>query len=393
MTKVKKTAIYVAIIIILVGCVGIFRGKLFQKSNEPTNTVSKISVEVQSVKFQEKNAGDMYKSTLEPYKLAVITSKVSAKVQSVSVENGQYVNAGDTIAVLDGQDMRNSLKTAQAQLQISQQQLNSSQLSMEKYKINLDDAQNNYNRQKALYDGNVIAKVELEAAEKALNNARVDYNSGLSAVETAKANLNLQNITISNYQDSLNNTVIKAPISGVVSEKSLNIGQMASPGAVLAKINDISSIYAVIQVPQDKISSIKIGQEAEITVNGSEEPLKGTVQNMDSTADAAARIFTCKIKFENSSKALLPGTYAKVKVLNGQKAQVVVVPIKALSGSENNYSVFINKNGTAKKQKVAIGDIDENSVIITSGIKDGDQIICSNVSSLQDGDSVEAASN
>ena len=103
----------------------------------------------------------------------------------------------------------------------------------------------------------------------------------------------------------MNNTVIKAPISGVISDKAVNIGQMASPGTALAKVNDISSVYATIQVPQDKISSVKIGQAATVTVDGSDKTYNGTVQNIDLSADTTARVFNCKIKIDNSDKSLL----------------------------------------------------------------------------------------
>lgn len=392
--KSKKIVIY-AVIVIAVISVIVVKNKL-SSSAKNTNVavaVSKTAVEVQNVKAAEKNSGDTYKATLEAYQQGVITSKISAKVVSISVENGQYVKAGDTIATLDDQDIRNNIKSAQGQIQIYEQQLNSSQVSLEKLQINVDDAKRNYDRQKALFEASAISQTDLEAAEKTLNTAKADYNSGLANIETAKANIAAQNVTIANYQDNLNNAVIKAPINGVISEKSLNIGQMTSQGSTLAKINDISSIYAIIQVPQEKISSVKIGQEATVTVEGNDKTYNGTVQTMDLSADATARVFNCKIKIDNSDKTLYPGVYAKVELISLEKTQVITVPINALVGGEGDYSVFINDNGTAKKQKVTIGETDKNNVEITSGINNGDQIICTNTSTLQDGNEVEAVSD
>ena len=135
----------------------------------------------------------------------------------------------------------------------------------------------------------------------------------MQVLQTAKANIAAQKVSIANLQDNLNNTVIKAPISGVISDKAVNIGQMASQGTALAKVNDISSVYATIQVPQDKISSVKIGQAATVTLEGSDKTYNGTVQNIDLSADATARVFNCKIKIDNSDKTLFPGIYAKVR--------------------------------------------------------------------------------
>ena len=76
--------------------------------------------------------------------------------------------------------------------------------------------------------------------------------------------------------------------------KAVNIGQMASQGTALAKVNDISSVYATIQIPQDKINSVKIGQAATVTLEGSDKTYNGTVQNIDLSADATQEFLIVK---------------------------------------------------------------------------------------------------
>lgn len=407
MKNVKKIVIYAVIVIAVIGCAAVAKTKLFTAKKQATTAVaaSKTAVEALVVKSEEKSLGDSYKATLEAYQQGIVTSKIAAKVVNVSVENGQYVNAGDTIATLDDQDIQNSIKTAQAQVQVSeqqlnstQQQLNSSQVTLQKLQILMDDAQRNYDRQKTLFDGGAISKTDLESSEKVLNTSKADYSSGLASIESAKASiesskasLEAQKVNLQKAQSDLANTVIKAPISGVISDKVLNVGQMASQGAALAKVNDISSVYATIQVPQGKIGGVQIGQAATITVDGSDKTYNGTVQTIDSAADATTRVFNCKIKIDNSDKSLLPGIFAKAQLISDQKTQVLTVPINALVGNEGDYSVFINDNGTAKKQKVTIGETNQNSVEITDGIKDGDQVICTNTSTIQDGSEVDVA--
>ncbi|MCI1579129.1 MAG: efflux RND transporter periplasmic adaptor subunit [Clostridium beijerinckii] len=406
MKNVKKIVIYAVIVIAVIGCAAVAKTKLFTAKKQATTAVaaSKTAVEALVVKSEEKSLGDSYKATLEAYQQGIVTSKMAAKVVNVSVENGQYVNAGDTIATLDDQDIQNSIKTAQSQInsaeqqiKTAEQQVNTAETSMEKYKLNLDDAQRNYDRQKTLFDGGAISKTDLEAAETKLNNAKADYNSGNASIEsakagvgTAKANVETQKVNLEKYQSDLANTVIKAPISGVISDKVLNVGQMASQGAALAKVNDISSVYATIQVPQEKITGVKIGQAATITVDGNDKTYDGTIEAMDSAADATTRVFNCKVKIDNGDKSLLPGIFGKVQLISEEKAQVITVPISALAGNEGDYSVFINDNGIAKKQKITIGETNENNVEITDGIKEGDQVICTNISTLQEGSEVDA---
>lgn len=391
MKKVKKIVICAVAVIAIIGSI-VVKNNLTSNSKVQA-VVNKTAVEVQDVKTSEKNSGDTYKANIEAYQQGVITTKISAKVISVSVENGQYVNEGDTIATLDAQDIQNSIKSAQGQLQIYEQQLNASKASLEKLEINVDDAERNYGRQKTLFEAGAISQTDFQAAEKTLNTAKADYNSGLASVESSKANIALQNVTISNYQDNLNNTVIKAPISGVISDKSLIVGQMASQGSTLAKINDITFVYAVIKVPQDNISKVKIGQAAEVTVDGVETIFNGVVENIDLSADVTSRVFNCKIKIDNSDKLLLPGIYGKTELISGEKVEIITVPINALVGNEGNYSVFINEDGVAKKQEVLIGETDGNNVEITSGLEDGNEVICSNTGTLQDGAQIDVVYN
>jgi len=393
MKKVKKIVIFAVVVIAVIGAI-VVKNKLSSntKTANVAVTVSKKAVEVQNTKMVEKNLSDTYKATLEALQQGIVNSKISSKVVSVSFENGQYVNVGDTLVTLDDQDIRNNIKTSQAQLQTYQAQLNSSQVSMEKLKINLDDAKRNYDRQKTLFEKKAISQTDFEAADKTLNTAQADYNSGNASIKTAQANISSQNVSIANLQDSLNNLIIKAPISGVISDKAVNIGQMASTGTALAKVNDISSVYATMQIPQNKINNTKIGQPATITVDGSDKTYSGVLQNIDLSADTSARVFNCKIKIDNSDKTLYPGVYAKAELISSEKTQVIAIPINALVGGEGDYSVFINDNGTAKKQKVTIGETDANNVEITSDIKDGDAVILTNTSTLQDGDAVETVS-
>ena len=266
MKKVKKMVLYAVIVIVVIGCGTVAKNKLFSGKKNATTavTVNKTSVKVQTAKTTEKNTGDTYKANLEANEQGTVTSKLAAKIVSVAVQNGQYVNVGDTIATLDDQDIQNNIKTAQSQIAIyekqvqsSEQSVNSAQVAMEKLKINVDDAQRNYDRQKTLFEGTVISQTDLEATEKTLNSAKADYDSGNASIqtaqaniETAKANLQAQKVALEKSQGDLANTVIKAPISGVISGKSMNVGQMASIGTTLAIVNDISSVYATVQVPQ-----------------------------------------------------------------------------------------------------------------------------------------------
>ncbi|MCH5138773.1 efflux RND transporter periplasmic adaptor subunit [Clostridiaceae bacterium UIB06] len=398
MKKVKKIVLYSVISLIIVGGILGSKSKVFsneaKKNNSKITAVnSKVSVQVQQAKTIEKDSGASYKATLEAYEEGTVSSKVSGKVAQILFENGKSVSQGDPLIVLDDTDIRNQLRSAESQLKVSQSQLNSSELALQKFNTSVENAQRNYDRTKSLFEQGAVAKVEFENAETALKNAKTDYDSGKASIEMSKASIESAQVSIDNLQTSLNDIVIKAPISGIMDGKTVKLGQMASQGTVLAKVNNTSSIYAVIQVEQENIKNIQIGQKALVKVNGGDDKAyEGIINRIDASADPNARVFSCKILLDNKDNSLHPGVFAKAQILSSEKVQVLVVPIEALGGNEGQYYVFVSDNGVAKKHKVTIGETDKNMVEIKSGIKSEDKVICTNTSTLQDGDKIQVVS-
>lgn len=397
MKKVKKIVLYSVISLIIIGGISVGRSKVFSEGNKKDNSKvtvasSKTTVQVQQAKTIEKDSGVSYKATLEAFEEGIVSSKTSGKVSRILFENGKSVSQGDPLIVLDDTDIRNQLRSAESQLKVSQSQLSSSELALQKLQTGVENAQRNYDRTKSLFDQGAVAKVDFENAETTLKNAKTDYDSGQASIEISNASIESAQVSIDNLQNSLNDMVIKAPISGVMDGKTVSLGQMASPGAVLAKVDNTSSIYAVIQVEQENIKNIQIGQKALVKINGDDKAYEGVVNRIDASADPNARVFSCKIQLDNKNNSLHPGVFANAQIVSNEKVQVIAIPIEALGGNEGQYYVFVSDNGVAKKHTVTIGETDKNVVEIKSGIKSEDKIICTNTSTLQDGDKIQIVS-
>ena len=271
---------------------------------------------------------------------------------------------------------------------------------MQKMQTNYESAQRDYDRKSALYNQGVIARIEFESAETALKNAQTDLataeNSIESAklnIETQKANINSAQVNLKTQQNSLQNTTITAPISGVMDEKNVSVGQYLNIGTMLGKVKDTSSINAVIQVKDTDLAYIKVGGKAtlKLDVENSNE-YEGIIQNIDSVADSSARVFSCKIKIDNKNGELKPGIFGKVEIETGTTKKSMSLPTQALGGSEGNYYVFVNNKGVAKKCTVTTGEVSKDNVEIKSGIQAGDEVIITNVSTLLDGEAITVVS-
>lgn len=371
----SKKKIMPILIVILLLIVGIAAFKVKKPNPIAAASSSKVSVKVYQVDSVEKNPIITYKASLDASEEGTVSSKVSGKVVQIMFENSQFVSQGDPLVQLDDQDIRNNIASSESKLAASQ-------ISLEKIQLNIENAQRSYDRTKALFDHGAASQVDLENAQTTLKNAQTD-------LESTKANINSAQIDLNNLKSTLANTTITAPISGVMDEKTVDLGQYVNTGAVLGKVKQIAPIDAVIEVNQNDIGSLAIGQSVKVKVGDSQvKEYQGTIKRIDPSADPASRVIKCKIEVDNKDQSLKPGIYATVEIESTQKSETIALPTQALTGNEGNYSVLVDEKGVARKHTVTIGLITNGNVEIKSGLSKGDNVIMTNVNTLQDGDEV-----
>jgi len=361
MDKGKKV-VSITILLLLLAGGGILFSKVAHKKAPVTANMDNVtSVKVEQAKTSENPVILSYKATIEPVDEGVVSSKIAGRVVRILFDDSQQVSQDEPLIQLDDQDLRDQLNTAEANLQ----NLN----------INLETAQRNYDRNKQLFEQGAIAKADFESVETAL--------------KTAKANLNSSLVNIDSLKHSLANAVIRAPISGIIDNKSVNLGQYVSPGTELAKVKNVSSVYATIQVGQSDVKYITAGQKAQVKLGQNDSTIyEGVVKMINVSADSSARVFNCKVQINNPNQDLHPGVFANVEVATDQKKNLIAIPVNDLTGSEGEYSVFVLENGVARKRSISIGRIIQNLAEVTSGLQEGEQVIVTNLNTLQDGDKV-----
>lgn len=359
MSKRKKiTVLTVAVIIIVLTLMGIINNRSEPLSLPASNA---FTVEVAKAGLTDMQRISSFKANLLPQEEAIVSSQISGQVTDVLFENGDHVAQGQALVVLDSADLENRLITAQIGLQ---NMLN-----------NLDYAQSDYDKAKTLYDAGAISKSSLENAEKALNGA--------------KTSVQLQQASIDAIKISLANSVLNAPIAGEITEKSISVGQFITPGMVFAKVKNNSAIKASIQLKESDLGKVTVGQKVKLKLSQSDTvSYEGKITNIAASADRESRTFDCQILVDNKDGSLHSGIYGYVEIAGTQKEKVLTVPLAALLGSENAYYVFTFENGIAQKTAVTIGEIQNDTVEVAKGLKEGQEVIITNLNSLQNGDKV-----
>ncbi len=319
------------------------------------------TVVAQTVARTQKQPTLVLTGSIEAAQEAVVSSKVAGRVASVAVDNGDAVSAGQTLFQLDDSDYRNALTISQA--------------ALAKAQASLESARNDYKRSKSLFDASALSAKDLEGAQTALDVAQADAGSAGAAVESAS--------------DSLQNTSVSSPISGVAADCSVKIGQFLSPGTALLKVEGISTVRAVVNVEQNDLAAIKTGLAAKVTTDAySGHTFDGTVEAINPVAGASTRVFETKIRVANSDQLLRPGMFVKVEIETGAPVSVIAVPQNAVVSNAGLYYVFLLEGGRVKRQQVQAGQVMGQLVEVISGLAEGQKVVLSDVSTLNDGDQV-----
>lgn len=285
-----------------------------------------------------------YPTTLEGYEQMNVSPSITGIIEHIYVDVGSRVRAGQVLVRMD------------------QNQLNTT-------KINLASTKTELNRIGTL-------KETGSASQQAYDQLKAQYDQ-------------LQQ-TLSFLE---NNTFVKAQFSGIISAKNYEDGEMYA-GQPILTLTQIHQLKAFVSIPETFFPMVKPGMRVDIHSDiYPTQVFPSTIEQIYPTIDAGSHTFKAKLKIPNSREMIRPGMFVTTSLEMG-KAETIVVPYQAvlkLQGSNERY-IFLNNNGVAKRVTVELGQrFDENIEIISSEIKEGDEIIVAGQARLSDGVKIEVA--
>ncbi|ABO51457.1 efflux transporter, RND family, MFP subunit [Desulforamulus reducens MI-1] len=352
--------------VVLIVAFSVFKGGASWDKKEIKQDVAVPTVATRQVSKVNIENSLSVTGSIEAFHQAVIFAKVpSGRVSKVAVQNGDRVAAGQSLIYLESQSFANTLKINQA--------------TLKKAETGLATARSDYQRFQELYQQGAVSQKEFEDKEAAVKLAEAEASSAAAAVATA--------------EEDLQNSTITSPIAGLVANRSVTTGQMVSPqGSSLMSVEDLSSVYVVVNIEQKDLSMIKPGLKADVTVDAyGNKKFTGVVEVVNPVAKKEARVFETKIKVDNKDILLKPGMFAKVQIKIGETKEVLTVPQAALASKQGMYFVFLPNGDKVKRQQVEIGQIINQLVEVKSGLSEGQQVVVTNVNKLKDQDKVKIA--
>ncbi|MDN5302307.1 MAG: HlyD family secretion protein [Thermoanaerobacteraceae bacterium] len=339
-----------------------------------------------------------------------LSAKMGGKVEEILVKEGQEVKKGQVLIKLEQKDVESQVNQAQAAYNAASAQLDSlkngqlpqqiAQLesAFNQAQANFKNAEENYNRMKNLLEQGAVSKQQFEGAELQYKVAKEQFESARTqltltkektapeSIFAAEAQVNQAKAALSAARVALDNTLITAPIDGTVGFINARVGQMLSPGMTVVTVGDLKKAEIEINVTEDRISALHIGQEAEVTVDSAGLPgIKGQIVSISPYKDPRTQVYPVKILVSNDSGLLKSGMFARVKLIVGFHQKVVTVPEDAVVSYDGNRLVYTVEKNVAKARQVETGAASMGKIIITKGLSAGQQIVVEGQDLLQDG--------
>lgn len=326
------------------------------KDTDNTKTERVFPVRVTKVERGDVESKIAYLGNLEPYKEVHVYSTIPARLKKLEVDVNDRVDEGDLLGVVD------NIKTKQAVLQ-AEAGLKSVQAQFENMLIE-------WQRTKKLYEQKAVSKSQ--------------YDGVKAQKEAAEAAVNQMKAGLKSVKEQLNDTYIKAPISGIISMRTYNVGDQTSPQLPAFSIVQMEKIKINIDIVESQIALIKPGQKAYIYVDTyPDEVFSGKVDKKYPTIDPLTRTIKCEIIIDNADHRLKPGGFAHVEIVIDKHENVLIVPkhsiiektsLEYLGGEIRNTRimtdqyVFVIKDSIAIMRKIQTELESDNIIEVLSGL-------------------------
>jgi RND family efflux transporter MFP subunit len=345
-----------------------------------------VAVQVAAVTSQDWPTSYEATGTVRARTTATVSSKVMGYVQQVSVQVGDRVRQGQALITLDARDLDVNLRRAEAGGAEVQSAIPELENATSAAKANLDLAQTTFNRMKELAAKKSISNQEMDEASARLKAAEANYEMMRSrrAQITSKAAVVEQEVRAAGIMRDY--AKLAAPFNGVVITRTVEPGNLATPGAPLLTIEQDGLYRLEASVDESKLASVRVGQAVEAVLEA-DRKLNARVSEIVPSVDAASRTYIVKLDLP-ATPNLRTGMFGRaIFPLGVQK--VVAVPLAALTERGQLQSVFVVEDGVAHTRLVTTGRRTGNAVEVLSGLTAGEKVVLPVPVGLQDGARVE----
>ena len=307
----------------------------------------KTNVRIKQVNLESLSIQSTYVGYLLPNKRVLMRSEIDGVIEKIDFEEGDEITKGKRLVDISTKEHRLKLKIA------------------------ITDSN--------LADIN-IKRDEKLAAKNLISNAQLDQTK--TRAESASLNKELAEI-------SLNKSLISSPLKGTIKTRHIKVGEFVRKGDKLVEILDIDKILVKVNIPEQEILSIQVGQNVEVALYIMEKKtFLGRVKNIGLEADSSNRTFPVEISLDNKERQLRAGMLARATFTKNVDQDQIVIPRHTVLERDQGRVVYVFEDGKAFRRNITIGLSQQDQVQIVQGLNKGELIVVEGHTKLTDGEEV-----
>lgn len=369
-------------------------------------------VSVQAVTAHTGDISDLVnaEAIIFPITQAIITPKINAPVKRFYVTRGQKVKKGQLLAQLENRDLtaaaldnQGAYEQAQAAYNTSvnatvPEEMQKAELEVQTSREELNAAQKLYSSRQDLFKQGALPRKDLDAAAVQLAQAKTAYDTAKkhldalnavgkqAALNSASGQLTSAKGKLMASEAQVSYTEIRSPINGVVTDRPLYPGEMASTSAPLLTVMDTTQVIAKAHIAQSDAMLLHKGDKASITAPGLTQPLAGTVTVVSPALDPNSTTVEIWVQAANPGRELRPGMAVQLAMVAQTAHNALVVPSNALlnASGEKAQVMVVDSHGTAQSRDVKLGIQGPQETQIVAGLSPGEQVITQGAYGLPD---------
>jgi len=379
-------------------------------SKKEQEVTPEVSVQVTAAKSGEISQIVTAEAVVFPLQQAIVAPKISSTIKSFQVQRGARVHKGQVLAVLENADLSAAAVQSKGEYEQAEasyvsstaagvpEQIQKAELDAASAKSAFDAQQKVYDSRKELFEQGALPRRELDSAQVAVVQARSQYQQAQKqlddlrrvgkeqALKTAGGQLSAAKGKLLGAEAQLSYSEIRSPIDGVVTDRPLFPGELASANQPLLTVMNTSRLIAKSHIAQSQAVTLKVGDAAEIHIAGVDDPVPAKVSLVSPALDPGSTTIEVWVETAKPPDALKPGMSVQISITAATAKDAVLVPKNSVfeSPDSGSYVLLAGKDSLAHQTSVQVGLRGVDQIQIVKGVNAGDSVITSGAYSLPD---------
>ena len=314
--------------------------------------------------------------TLEAKQKAIISPKISGRLQDVRVDQGDTIQAGDVLFQLDDTELKQQAEMAKVGVAAAKAGLNRFEADQNQAQAVFKQAEQNHERVAMLIKSNAASPTDMDKAREQMDVALAGVARADAALLEAKQQELVAESTLAFHQARLADTVVAAPFAGLIVQRYRDPGAVAVPGSPVLSLISTEVLWVSAWVDETEMSRIAVGQPARVAFRSENaKSFRGEVARLGRETDRETREFTVDIRVLELPTNWAVGQRAEVYIETARRDKAKILPAGAVTWREGTAGVFVQRNGTAQWRSVKLGLHNREQVEVMEGVAAGEQIL------------------